>query len=84
MTNPPPTITAVENDATNDFGTPGTIAQGGLFVVKGSAMSATGYNPLAPPYPQSAGGTSITFTPTSGGRIRHPALSFLHLQRKRR
>ena len=66
VTNPVPTITAVENDATNDFGTPGTIAQGSLFVVKGSAMSASGYVQTSVPYPTSSGTTSISFAASSG------------------
>jgi uncharacterized protein (TIGR03437 family) len=64
---PPPTVTKVENDASNDFGTIGTVAQGSLFVVKGSNLSASGYTSLAPPYPTSSGGTSVTYTPAAGG-----------------
>jgi uncharacterized protein (TIGR03437 family) len=69
VTNPPPTITAVQNDASNAYGTPNTVAQGSLIVVKGTNMSASGYNKMSLPYPTStgSGGTSVTFTPAAGG-----------------
>jgi len=69
VTNPPPTITAVQNDATNAYGTANTVAQGSLVVIKGTNMSASGYNKMSLPYPTStgSGGTSVTFTPSAGG-----------------
>lgn len=67
ITNPPPAVTAVQNDASNAYGTAATVAQGSLFVVKGTNMSADGYTSLALPYPKSSGSTSVTFTPTAGG-----------------
>jgi uncharacterized protein (TIGR03437 family) len=69
ITNPPPTITAVQNDASNAYGTPNTVGQGSLVVVKGTNMSASGYNKMSLPYPTStgSGGTSVTFTPAAGG-----------------
>ena len=78
VTNPAPTITAVENDATNDFGTPGTIAQGSLFVIKGSNMSASGYVQTSVPYPTSSGSTSVAFTPTGGGSPTAPYLFYTY------
>jgi len=69
VTNPPPTITAVQNDATNAYGPANTVAQGSLIVVKGSNMSDSGYIKMTLPYPTSTGGggTSVTFTPVAGG-----------------
>ena len=63
VTAPPPAITGVYDDASNTS----TVAQGSLYIVKGTNLSASGYNSLAPPYPMSAGGTSIAFTPAAGG-----------------
>ena len=63
VTSPPPTVTGVFDDASNTA----NVAQGSLFIVKGTNLRASGYNSLAPPYPMSAGGTSITFTPVAGG-----------------
>jgi uncharacterized protein (TIGR03437 family) len=58
-TAPPPTITAVQDAGSYTASVP----QGGIFVVKGTNMSASGLNQPPLPYPTSAGGTSITFTP---------------------
>lgn len=69
-----PAITAVLDSATN---TP-NIAQGSIFIVKGTNLSAAGYVPAAPPpmLPTIAGtGVSITFTPAAGGAAT-PALMF--------
>ena len=44
---PVPTISAVQDAASN---TP-NIAQGSIFIVKGSNLSASGYTPFAPPRP---------------------------------
>jgi uncharacterized protein (TIGR03437 family) len=63
VTAPPPTISAVEDAGSY---TP-NIAPGSIFVVKGTNMSASGLTELPFPLPQSAGGTSITFTPAAGG-----------------
>jgi len=62
VVSPPPAITGVFDDASYTV----NVAQGSLFVVKGTNMSASGYNPQPLPYPTSAGGTSITFTPAAG------------------
>jgi len=60
---PVPTITSVQDAASN---TP-NIAQGSIFIVKGSNLSAAGYTPFAPPRPQVSSGVKVTFTPVSGG-----------------
>src|ERR1017187_2109149 len=60
---PVPTITAVQDAASN---TP-SIAQGSIFIVKGSNLSASGYIPFAPPRPTVSSGVKGTFTPLSGG-----------------
>jgi uncharacterized protein (TIGR03437 family) len=60
---PVPTISAVQDAASN---TP-TIAQGSIFIVKGTNLSAAGYTPFAPPRPQASSGVKVTFTPVSGG-----------------
>src|ERR1035437_1839778 len=60
---PVPTITAVQDAASN---TP-SIAQGSIFIVKGSNLSASGYTPFGPPRPTVSNGVKVTFTPVSGG-----------------
>ncbi len=62
-TTPVPTISAVQDAASN---TPG-IAQGSIFIVKGTNLSASGYAPFGPPRPTSSSGVKVTFTPASGG-----------------
>jgi len=58
-----PTITAVQDAGSYTA----NVAEGGIFVVKGSSMSASGFTEATPPYPTSLGMTSITLTPASGG-----------------
>jgi hypothetical protein len=60
---PVPTVTAVLDAASNTAG----IAQGSIFIVKGSNLSASGFTSFAPPRPQQSAGVKVTFTPTSGG-----------------
>ena len=60
---PTPSITAVQDAASN---TP-SIAQGSIFIVKGTNLSASGYTPFAPPRPTLSSGVKVTFTPVSGG-----------------
>jgi uncharacterized protein (TIGR03437 family) len=43
------------------------IAQGSIFVVKGSNLSAAGFTQFSFPLPATSGGIKITFTPTGGG-----------------
>lgn len=54
-----PAITAVQDAGSYAA----NVAQGSIFVVKGTNLSVTGYTSLAFPLPTSSGGTSITFTP---------------------
>ena len=60
---PVPTISAVLDAGSY---TPG-VAQGSIFVVKGTNLSAAGYIQLSYPLPQSSNGVSIAFTPAFGG-----------------
>jgi uncharacterized protein (TIGR03437 family) len=60
---PTPTITAVQDAAAN---TP-NIAQGSIFIVKGSNLSASGFTSYAPPRPTQPSGVKVTFTPVAGG-----------------
>src|ERR1035441_7190510 len=62
-TTPTPAIQVKHGSASN---TP-NIAQGSIFIVKGSNLSASGYTPFAPPRPTSSSGVKVTFTPVAGG-----------------
>jgi uncharacterized protein (TIGR03437 family) len=75
-TTPVPTITAVQDAASN---TP-NIAQGSIFIVKGSNLSASGYTPFAPPRPTSSSGVKVTFTPVAGGTGTDAILVYLYNQ----
>jgi uncharacterized protein (TIGR03437 family) len=57
------TITAVQDAGSYTA----NVAQGGLFVVKGSGLSGSGFSEATPPnYGKSLGGTSVAFTPAGG------------------
>jgi uncharacterized protein (TIGR03437 family) len=71
-----PTITAVLDAGSYTA----NVAQGGLFVVKGSGLSASGSDVATPPWPNSIGGTSITFTPTAGGTGTQAYLLYTYSQ----
>jgi uncharacterized protein (TIGR03437 family) len=73
---PTPSITAVQDAASN---TP-NIAQGSIFIVKGTNLSASGYTPFAPPRPTLSSGVKVTFTPTSGGAGTDVYLVYLYNQ----
>ncbi len=73
---PVPTISAVQDAASN---TPG-IAQGSIFIVKGSNLSASGYTPFAPPRPTVSSGVKVTFTPAAGGTGTDAYLVYLYNQ----
>jgi uncharacterized protein (TIGR03437 family) len=75
-TTPVPTITAVQDAASN---TP-NIAQGSIFIVKGSNLSASGYSPFAPPRPTLSSGVKVTFTPVAGGTGTDAYLVYLYNQ----
>jgi uncharacterized protein (TIGR03437 family) len=70
----PPSITVVQDAASN---TP-NIAQGSIFIVKGSNLSASGYTPFALPRPTNFGGVKVTFTPITGGTGTDAILVYLY------
>jgi uncharacterized protein (TIGR03437 family) len=72
----PPAITAVLDAASN---TP-NIAQGSIFIVKGSNLSASGYTAFSPPRPTASSGVKVTFTPTAGGSGTDAYLVYLYNQ----
>jgi uncharacterized protein (TIGR03437 family) len=63
VSNPPPTIAAVQDAGSYTS----NLAQGSIFVVRGTNLCATGTVYLPYTLPTSSGGTSITFTPVAGG-----------------
>ncbi len=71
---PVPTISAVQDAASN---TP-NIAQGSIFIVKGTNLSASGYTPFDVPRPTSSAGVKVTFTPTAGGAGTDSYLVYLY------
>ena len=73
-TTPVPTITAVQDAASNTK----NIAQGSIFIVKGTNLSASGYTPFAPPRPTSSSGVKVTFTPVAGGTGTDAILVYLY------
>ena len=73
---PVPSISAVQDAASN---TP-NIAQGSIFIVKGSNLSASGYTPFAPPRPTVSSGVKVTFTPVAGGTGTDAYLVYLYNQ----
>src|ERR1017187_2730241 len=75
-TTPVPAITAVQDAASN---TP-NIAQGSIFIVKGTNLSASGYTPFGPPRPTSSTGVKVTFTPVAGGTGADAYLVYLYNQ----
>jgi uncharacterized protein (TIGR03437 family) len=73
---PTPTVTAVLDAASNAAG----IAQGSIFIVKGSNLSASGFTSFPPPRPTSSSGVKITFTPAAGGSGTDAYLVYLYNQ----
>ena len=71
-----PTITAVQDAASNTA----KIPQGGIFIVKGSNLSASGYTPFSPPRPTLSSGVKVTFTPAAGGTGIDSYLVYLYNQ----
>lgn len=71
-----PTITAVldAGSYTED------IAQGSVFVVKGSNLSASGYTATSYPLPPSSNNVSINFTPLTGGSATQALIVYLYNQ----
>jgi len=73
---PTPTITAVLDAASYTA----NIAQGSIFVVKGTNLSASGLSQFSFPLPTSSSGVQIAFTPTSGGSATSAYLVYLYNQ----
>jgi len=73
---PTPTITAVLDAASYTA----SIAQGSIFVVKGTNLSASGFSQLGFPLPTSSSGVQIAFTPASGGSPTNAYLVYLYNQ----
>jgi uncharacterized protein (TIGR03437 family) len=73
---PTPTITAVQDAASN---TPG-IAQGCIFIVKGSNLSVSGLTSYPPPRPTNPSGVKVTFTPAAGGSSTDAYIVYLYNQ----
>ncbi len=71
-----PTITAVLDAGSYTK----NIAQGSIFVVKGSNLSASGFTQLSFPLPTSNSGVKITLTPTGGGAGTDAYLIYLYNQ----
>ncbi len=72
-----PVITAVQDGGayTNN------VAQGSVFVVKGTGLSASGYVPAtAPSYPTTLNNVQITFTPAAGGTAINALMAYTYNQ----
>jgi len=75
-TTPTPTITQVA-DAANYSP---SVAQGSIFIVKGTNLSPSGYIPLGYPLPTTSNGVTVTFTPAAGGSGTPAYLIYLYNQ----
>jgi uncharacterized protein (TIGR03437 family) len=73
---PAPSITAVLDAGSYTR----NIAQGSIFVVKGTNLSASGFTQLSFPLPATSGGVKITFAPTAGGAGTDAWLVYLYNQ----
>jgi uncharacterized protein (TIGR03437 family) len=73
---PTPAITAVLDAGSYTA----SIAQGSIFVVKGSNLSASGFSQFSFPLPTSSSGVQIAFTPASGGSATNAYLVYLYNQ----
>ena len=71
-----PTVTEVLDAASYTK----NIAQGSIFVVKGTNLSASGFTQFSFPLPASSSGVKITFTPTAGGSGTDAYLVYLYNQ----
>jgi len=69
-----PSITGVQNAASYSP----NIAQGSIFIVEGSNLSASGFTSTTYPLPQSSQGVSIKFTPQSGGTATEAYIVYLY------
>ena len=75
-TQPGPTITDVLDAGSYTK----NIAQGSIFVVKGTLLSAAGFTQMSFPLPTSSSGVKITFTPAAGGAGTDAYLVYLYNQ----
>ena len=57
-----------------------SIAQGSIFVIKGTGLSASGLTETSFPLPTSFGGVSIAFAPLKGGTAIQPYIIYLYNQ----
>lgn len=73
-TGPVPTISAVLDAGSYTS----SIAQGSIFVVKGTTLSASGYTAMSFPLPTTSGNVKITFTPLNGGAGTDAYLVYLY------
>jgi uncharacterized protein (TIGR03437 family) len=71
-----PTITAVQDAGSYTA----NIAEGSIFVVKGTNLSASGFSQFSFPLPTSSGGVQIAFARTSGGAVTSAYLVYLYNQ----
>jgi uncharacterized protein (TIGR03437 family) len=71
-----PSITGVLDAGSYTSG----VAQGSVFVVKGTNLSPSGFTQLSFPLPTSSGGVSINFTPFTGGTATPAYLDYLYNQ----
>jgi uncharacterized protein (TIGR03437 family) len=69
-----PTITAIQDAGSYTA----SLAQGSVFVIKGTNLSASGLTETSFPLPTSSAGVSINFTPSSGGNAIQPYLVYLY------
>src|SRR5271154_375800 len=69
-----PTITAVQDAATYTAG----VAEGSIFVVKGTNLSGSGFTETSFPLPPAQDGVSIAFTPTAGGASTNAYIVYLY------
>lgn len=73
-TAPTPTITAVLDAGSYTA----NIAEGSIFVVQGTNLSASGLTQMSFPLPTSSGGVKVTFTPAAGGSGTDVYLVYLY------
>src|SRR3984885_9855138 len=71
-----PTITAVQDAGSYTA----NIAEGSMFVVKGTNLSASGFFQFGFPLPTTSNGVQIAFTPAAGGTPTNAYLVYLYNQ----
>ena len=76
---PPPPVPTI-TDVLDAGSYTKNIAQGSIFVVKGTTLSASGFTQMSFPLPTSSSGVKITFTPAAGGAGTDAYLVYLYNQ----